>query len=177
MFELEGYRVARLTLADAADVQSLYERCDDYHIAHEGTPPPSTAGVEELTSAPPGRSLEDKFPFGIYAPDGEMIAYLELFRNYPAEGEWWIGLLLVDPTVRRRGLGSKIIRAATAWAAKNGARAIELAVLESDPVAQSFWSRQGFEFTRRRAYESPVEKKQHSVVILRRALADAPARS
>jgi RimJ/RimL family protein N-acetyltransferase len=124
MFTLDGYRVEQLTLADVADVQSLYERCNDYHIAHEGTPTRSTAGEEELTSAPPGRSLDDKFPFGIYAPDGELIAYLELFRNYPGDGEWWVGLLMLDPKVRRRGLGSQIIHAATAWAAKSGARAI-----------------------------------------------------
>ena len=177
MFTLDGYRVEQLTLADVADVQSLYERCNDYHIAHEGTPTRSTAGEEELTSAPPGRSLDDKFPFGIYAPDGELIAYLELFRNYPRAGEWWIGLLMLDPNVRRRGLGSHIIGAATSWAANRGAKAIELAVLETDPVAQSFWRRQGFGFARRRSYESQAAKKRHTVLVLRRALADAELRS
>jgi GNAT superfamily N-acetyltransferase len=173
MFALDGYRVARLTLSDAADVQSLYERCNDYHVAHEGTPTRATAGVEELTSTPPGRSVEDKFPFGIYAVGGELIGYLELFRDYPADGEWWIGLLMLDPKVRRRGLGSMIVRAATSWAAANGAQAIELAALEGDPAAQSFWRRQGFEFARRRSYESQAQKKCHTVLVLRRAL-DSP---
>jgi GNAT superfamily N-acetyltransferase len=170
MFKLEGFRVAGLRADHAPDVQSLYERCNDYHLTHEGTPTRPNAGVEELTSAPPGRSLEDKFPFGIYTLDGELIAYLELFRDYPVDGEWWIGLLMLDPKMRRRGLGSQIVRAASAWAASSGANAIQLAVLETDVAAQSFWHRQRFEFVRRRSYESQAARKHHTVLILRRGL-------
>ena len=170
MFHLDGFRVARLTPDDAPDVQSLYQRCDDYHVAHEGTPTRPTAGQEELTSLPPGRSMDDKFSFGIYVPGGELIGYLELFRNYPADGEWWIGLLMLDPKLRRRTLGSQIFRAANDWAANHGARAIQLAVLESDLAAQSFWHRQGFEFVRHRSYESQAAKKSHTVLVLRRPL-------
>ena len=169
MLELDGYRVARLTRADAPDVQSLYERCSDYHLAHEGTPTRPTAGEEELASLPPGRSMEDKFPFGIYAPEGELLGYIELFRDYPAESEWWIGLLMLDPKMRRRGFGTQVFRAAAGWAFTNGARGIQLAALESDPAAQRFWIRQGFELLQRRAYESQAQKKIHSVVVLRRA--------
>ena len=175
MFELDGYRVARLTIEDAPDVQSLYESCSDYHLAHEGTPTRGTAGREELESLPPGRSMEDKFPFGIYAPEGELLAYLELFRNYPTEPEWWLGLLMLDPKMRGRGLGTQIFRVASRWAAKNGAGAIQLAVLEGDPAAQRFWARHGFEFVRRRAYESQSQKKNHTVIVLRRPLSSRDA--
>ena len=170
MFSLQGFRVNRLTAADAPDVQSLYERCNDYHLAHEGTPTRATAGEEELTSLPPGRSIDDKFSFGIYTSGGELIGYVELFRNYPTEDEWWIGLLMLDPKVRRRGLGSQVYRAASAWAANHGARAIQLAVLESDLAAQSFWRRQNFDFVRRRSYESQAARKNHTVLVLRRPL-------
>ena len=170
MFHLAGYRVARLTIEDAPDVQSLYERCSDYHLAHEGTPTRPTAGEEELASLPPGRSMEDKFSFGIYAPEGELLGYIELFRNYPAESEWWIGLLMLDPKKRGRGVGRRVFRAAAGWAFANGARAIQLAVLENDPAAQRFWTRQGFEFVQRRAYESQSHKKTHTVIVMRRPL-------
>jgi RimJ/RimL family protein N-acetyltransferase len=163
-----GYRFARLTIDHAPELQNLYEGCTDYHMAHEGTPTRPNAGAEELRSLPPGRSAEDKFPFGIYSPDAELVGYLELFRNYPAKGEWWIGLLMVEPNARRRGLGSEIFRSGSDWAAENGAKAIQLAVLEHDPAAQRFWARQGFEFVRRRPYESDAEKKAHTVVILGR---------
>ena len=170
MFKVDGYRVARLTIEDAPGVQSLYERCSDYHLAHEGTPTRPTAGEEELASLPPGRSMEDKFSFGIYAPDGELLGYIELFRNYPALTEWWIGLLMVDPKMRGRGFGTRVFRAATGWAFTNGARAIQLAVLEGDHAARRFWMRNGFEFLQRRAYESQSHKKRHSVIVMRRAL-------
>ena len=169
MFTVAGYSVARLSLADVADVQRLYERCTDYHFAHEGTPTRANAGEEELTSLPPGRSADDKFSFGIYTADAVLIGYLELFRNYPDEGDWWVGLLMLDPDARGRGLGSEVFRAATIWAADRGARSILLAVLESDERAQRFWFRQGFELVRRREYQSHAEKKQHTVLIMRRA--------
>lgn len=170
MFNVEGFHIVRLTPEDAPQVQSLYERCNDYHLAHEGISTRASAGEEELTTLPPGRSMDDKFSFGIYAPGPELIGYLELFRNYPADGEWWIGLLMLDPKMRRRGLGSQIFRAASVWAAGNAAQAIQLGVLESDPAATSFWYRQGFEFVRRRAYKSQAERKSHTVLILRRLL-------
>ena len=64
MFTLTGHGVCRLTLADAAEVQRLYERCNDYHLAHEGTPTRANAGEEELSSLPPRRTADDKFSFG-----------------------------------------------------------------------------------------------------------------
>jgi ribosomal protein S18 acetylase RimI-like enzyme len=174
-FAIAGHRVAQLTLAHAPELQRLYERCTDYHFAHEGAPTRANAGEEELTSLPPGRTADDKFSFGIYAADGELIGYAELFRNYPADAEWWIGLLMLDPDARGRGLGSEIVCNASAWAAENGARSIMLAVLESDERAQRFWIRQGFEEVRRRAYESQATKKPHSVIIMRRPLDSARA--
>ena len=170
MFAVAGYTVVRLTLADAGRLQRLYERCDDYHLAHEGTPTRSSAGEEELTSLPPGRSADDKFPFGIESADRELLGYIELFRNYPAEGDWWIGLLMLDPAVRRRGLGGEVFRNASAWAAANGARSIMLAVLESDPDAQRFWQRQGFQEVSRRAYVSQASRKEHTVIVMRHML-------
>ena len=172
MFTLTGYRVARLSLAHASELQRLYERCTDYHMAHEGTPTRATAGEEELTALPPGRTVEDKFPFGIYSPDAdaELVGYLELFRNYPADGEWWIGLLMLAPSVRRRGLGSEIFRSASAWAGESGARRIMLAVLDTDDAALAFWRSQGFEEVRRRPYRSQTHRKNHTVVIMRHAL-------
>ena len=170
MFALDGYHVARLAAADAADVQSLYQRCDDYHVAYEGIQTRPAAGAEELASAPPGRGTDDKFPFGIYSLDGELLAFLELFRNYPAEGEWWIGLLMLDPKVRRLGLGREIFLCAAKWAQANGAGAIQLAVLATETAALRFWKRLGFAEIGRRPHESQAQRKSHTVLVLRRPL-------
>lgn len=113
MSAISDYTVTRLAPADAPQLQRLYERCSDYHIAHEGTPTRPTAGEEELSSLPPGRSADDKFSFGIHSAGGELVGYIELFRDYPAEGDWWIGLVMLDPAVRRRGLGGWIFRTAS----------------------------------------------------------------
>ena len=176
MFTLEGFRVVRMTLDRAGDVQSLYERCNDYHLLHEGTPTRLAAGEEELTAVPTGRSADDKFPFGIYAANDQLIGYLDLFRDYPAPGEWWVGLLLLDPEFRGRGLGGRIFSAAMPSVADHGARAIQLAVLEHDAAALRFWRRQGFVEIGRRPYQSQSAGKAHTVVVFRYALADRHAR-
>ena len=76
----------------------------------------------------------------------------------------------VEPKARRRGVGTEIFGSASEWAAEDGAKAIQLAVLEHDPAARRFWQRQGFELLRRRSHESDAEKKAHTVLILRRAI-------
>ena len=92
-----------------------------------------------------------------------------MFRNYPEEGDWWIGLLMLDPDERGRGLGSEIVCSASAWADKNRPRSIMLAVLESDAAARRFWERQGSAEVRRRAYQFQAAKKNHTVIVMRRA--------
>jgi GNAT superfamily N-acetyltransferase len=170
-FLLKGYQVVRLTLADAPELQDLYERCTDYHEAHEGVPTRPGAGEEELCAGPPGRSLEDKLPFGIYSMGGELIGYLELFRNYPAEGEWWIGLLMLDPKVRGQGLGGEIYQSARTWAAEQGAHSILLGVLEEEHAAERFWQRQGFSELRRDPYPPAAGGRSRKLVVLRSASA------
>lgn len=170
VLEVVGYTVTRLSLADAPRLQSLYERCSDYHLAHEGTPTRPAAGVEELSSLPPGRSANDKFSFGLEQLGGELAGYIELFRNYPAKGDWWIGLLMLDPEVRRQGLGARIFQSARNWAVRHGARSIMLGVLADDGGALAFWMRQGFQEVSRRPYMSQANRAGHTVVVMRHPL-------
>jgi GNAT superfamily N-acetyltransferase len=148
-FRLDGYTVVRLTAADEGELQDLFVRCSDFHELAEGVPTPPGAASEELVARPPGTPLRDKFSFGISAAGGGMVGYLDLIRNHPAEGEWWIGLLMLEPAERGAGLGSRVYRAAAEWVARQGGTAIHIGVLEHNPKAERFWRRQGFQEVRR----------------------------
>ena len=165
---LDGYSVVRLTATDsaaAAHLQELFERCTDFHELSEGAPTRPTAGPEELAMLPPGKDLADKFPFGVYAAPGRMVGYLELMRDYPTEHEWWVGLLLFDPAVRRQGLGGRIFRAAAEWVSAQGGSMIRLGVLEQNPDALRFWRRQGFHELHRQPHVSDAGYRSQLVVM------------
>lgn len=169
---LHGHRVLRLSLTYAGALQLLYERCSDYHEEHEGTPTRPTAAAEELAALPPGKAPVDKFSLGIYSPDGEMIGYLDLVRDFPFVGEWQIGLLMLDPAVRGAGLGERVCRAAEGWVAEQGGRSISLGVLEHAAGAERFWRRMGFDEVARQPYASETGRKHSRIIFMRRSLVD-----
>ncbi|HEV2148680.1 MAG TPA: GNAT family N-acetyltransferase [Longimicrobiaceae bacterium] len=173
--ELYGYTVRRLAPADAPALQALYERCSDYHEEHEGVPTRPNAAEEELVARPPGRMLSDKFSFGIYAPTGEMVGYLDLMRDFPSAGEWWIALLMLDPGARGAGLGGRVYEAASRWVAAEGGHTISLGVLEHSPRAEQFWRRMGFEEAGRQPYTSDSAGRERRLIVLRHELVHPPA--
>jgi len=166
-FSLPGYIVRRFKPADAAALQGLYERCTDYHEMHEGFATRPSAAADELAMLPPGRTLEDKFSMGIYEPGGPLIGYLDIVRHYPATNEWWIGLLMLDPEARAKGLGARLFRATWNWVLSQDGKAIYLAVLEENIRAERFWRRQGFEEVRRQAHTSETGNKISQVIVMK----------
>jgi ribosomal protein S18 acetylase RimI-like enzyme len=168
---LRGHRIQRLSHADAGALQRLYERCSDYHEEHEGIPTRPTAAAEELAALPPGKAPADKFPLGIYSPDGEMAGYLDLVRDFPGPSEWQIGLLMLDPAVRGAALGERVFRAAASWVAGQGGHTISLGVLEHSPRAERFWRRMGFAEVARQPYASETGRKHSRIIFMRLDLA------
>ena len=59
--------------------------------------------------------------------------------------------IAVDPSHRRAGLGSDLMRAFLAWAAAAGIRTVHLEVREGNAGARAFYARWGFAETGRRA--------------------------
>ncbi len=168
-FLLEGYSVRRLRAADAAELQGLFERCSDYVQLYSGLPPRPTEGEEELHALPPGKELADKFSFGLFSSEQELVGYVDLMRNYPTEQEWWIGLLMVDPKARNQGLGRLAYEASARWVRSQGGRTIWIGVLEENASAERFWRRLGFEEVRRESHTADGGKL-HTMTVLRHDL-------
>ncbi|HEX7152439.1 MAG TPA: GNAT family N-acetyltransferase [Thermoanaerobaculia bacterium] len=166
MLEVAGYTAVRLTPADAERLQPLLERCADYFLLADGAHPRPFEAVEELKAVPPNREVHDKFSFGVFDGDA-CIAYLDLFRDYPKAGEWWIGFLLVDPGARTRGLGTRLYRAGEELVRREQGTAILLGVLEQNLRGQRFWGSLGFEEMSRSRYVSPISGQESVVLIMR----------
>jgi RimJ/RimL family protein N-acetyltransferase len=87
---------------------------------------------------------------GISVPArSKLSGVLDVFRDYPSEGIWYIGLLLLDPYVRSAGLGAKIVEELASDATRSGARELQLNVVEQNVAAHAIWTRHGFVELRR----------------------------
>ena len=51
--------------------------------------------------------------------------------------------IVVDPQVRRRGVGKALFQSLEAWFLERGASHLELQVLEHNPASQAFWRAMG----------------------------------
>ncbi len=167
---LPGYSIHCLTPEDAPALQRLFEKCQDYMLLVDGHPAGPDAAAGEFEDRPPGKSVEDKFLFGIMDARNEMIGELDVLRAYPDESTWWIGLLLLDPNVRSQGIGERALEGVAAYAKTNGGRAIMLGVVAENERADRFWCRSGFERVQDREPQQFGEKT-HIVRVMRRLLA------
>jgi GNAT superfamily N-acetyltransferase len=169
--DLPGYSLNRLHLGDVVALQSLFEKCQDYSWIVSGEEVSSTAAQEAFTHGPPGRGLEDKFLFGLRDPQGQLVAVLEGFSRYPDETTWWIGLLMIAPEQRGKGIGHVLVDGFVQYVRQQGGTAILLGVVEDNKAAYEFWQRLGFTHHDTRE-PRPFGKKTQVVHILRLPLVE-----
>jgi ribosomal protein S18 acetylase RimI-like enzyme len=147
VFELTGCFGVRLDETRKPELQELYDGCHAYFELVTGAPPgPDEAGAL-LKTVPRGKSADDKFVIGFFDAPGHLVGVLDVIRDYPRAGEWYMGLLLFGPSSRGRGLGERVYRRLEEWVRAEGGRALHLIVQQSNPGALRFWERMGFEVT------------------------------
>ncbi|MFL5274167.1 MAG: GNAT family N-acetyltransferase [Anaeromyxobacteraceae bacterium] len=142
-FEVPGLHTAALVLRDAALVQDLLERCAEFQAMVEGEPPRADEAARLFRDLP--SCYDERCIVGLVAADGARLAgLLDVIGGYPARGAWWVGLLLLAPEERGRGIGAGAYRAFEAWARARGAREVGLVVQQQNPEARRVWDRLGF---------------------------------
>jgi len=142
------FHVSQLGPEDCESLQKLFDRCADYALIVEGEAVSPTAARETFQAVPPGRSVNDKFMYGLLDRQGNILGLLEGMRHYPDEAIWWIGLLLLAPEVRAQGLGRKLVQSFCEYVHAQKGTSIMLGVVEENRSAYHFWQGQGFELVR-----------------------------
>ena len=166
------YSICRLQPEQVDALQKLFEQCADFTQLVEGEDVSPDAGADIFRSAPEGRSLRDKFLYGILYREGALAGVLEGMRHYPDDATWWIGLLLLAPETRGHGLGRKIIEAFSEYVYANQGAAIMLGVVEQNRAAYRFWQGLGFEVVRQ-TEPRLFGRKTQTVYVMRRGLTRA----
>jgi GNAT superfamily N-acetyltransferase len=172
LFPLPGYRTRLIKVADQVELQSLLERCADYSLLVTGSSPKPSAAVSLLADCPLGKTLIDKSVIGIFDEEQVLIGVLDVIRDYPTQDDWWLGLLLLDPSQRKKGLGKRIYQAFEHWVGQQGARRIYLGVVEENQKAYRFWQRMGFEIVETQPSRQ-FSNLSHVVVVMIRNLSEA----
>lgn len=166
----DEYTLRYLTEDDGAAIQQLCERCDDYFDLITGLPPGSAEAQSLFVALPEGSDYADKALLGVFtAPGEQLIGVVDIVRDAPEPGEWWLGALLLDPAHRNRGLGARLAQALEGWMEALGAMSARVSVLEQNTRALAFWQRLGYVEIAR---ESPhlLGVKESAAIILRRRL-------
>jgi GNAT superfamily N-acetyltransferase len=161
----------RLLPTDAADVASLFARCADYFLLQDGVPPTLSDAHALFTDLPPGKALQDQAVFGC-RDKGGLYAIAAVLRDYPAEGSWYLGFMIVDPRWRGRGVGASFYRTIQAWAVAAGATELRVAVIEDNEPGARFWRALGF-VEARRVGPDRFKTRRHCRIELRLSVAAA----
>jgi GNAT superfamily N-acetyltransferase len=136
-------RLSLLAPEDTAAVFDLFSRCAEFFLLQDGEPPTIWDAEELFTDVPASKQPEDQHIFGVWR-QGRLDALAALLTDYPEPGDWYLGLLLVDPGLRQCGLGRQIYEWLDQWAADRGARRMRLGVLRDNGAALAFWHALGF---------------------------------
>jgi GNAT superfamily N-acetyltransferase len=169
LFRVDGIEAIEAKPDDAAGLQALLEESSDFFELTTGLPP-GPAEVQSLfTALPGGKTYDDKHVIALVSRSEGTVGVIDAVSDYPANGSWWLGLLLLRPRARRRGTGTLVFNAFTDWAAAHGARDIYLSVKAQNEGAIRFWSRLGFVSVETRP-PARLGAKESVVIVMRRQL-------
>ena len=143
VFALLGLNVRGLGEEDGPEIDALLVRCAEFMRMSEGQEPVRGDGLLLLEERPQEAPEVEKQVLGLF--DGPcLVGVLDLLKDYPAEGTWYLGLMLIEPARRREGLGTAVFAALLEWLSAQGARSLRLAVIDENAAGHRFWIRQGF---------------------------------
>ena len=137
-----------LILPDTPDdrhrVNAVLQAATDYHLLVEGVPPTDENVEEFFTSVPEGYTTKDLFPLG-FCVDDKLIGVGGVLRRWNAPNKAIIGLLVLDPQWRGRGVGRAAVEHIEALAATwQDINQLRVAVVCTNKAALNFWRKVGF---------------------------------
>lgn len=138
-------RVVELGEGDLPALQALFERCSAFFQLVHGAPPRRDEAARWLAEAVPGKAPSDRLTFGLRDDEERLVGAVDVVRDYPAAQDYWLGTMVIEPSIRGVGLGAWFHAQVLAWVRAQGARGVQLCVQRQNPGAIRFWAREGYE--------------------------------
>jgi GNAT superfamily N-acetyltransferase len=131
-----------------AELQELLIKCSDYLTFQDGEPVKKDAAKDLLMSKPDTVSIKDKIVFGIYkSHDHSLVGIVDIVMRYAGPEILSLGLLVIEPTWRGKGIGETAHELVETWARRNNFSRIRLGVLFGNDKGLRFWHRVGYKET------------------------------
>jgi ribosomal protein S18 acetylase RimI-like enzyme len=165
----ENYQVYQFGMGDSPEIFAFLKQCNDFSILVEGMTYEMSDVIGLLMESPPGFDLKDKHVLAVVNSSKQIEGIIDLVVGYPEKDIWFIGLILVAPTFRRNGIGTKIIHEIEKLVNKAGGKEIRLGVVEENSNAFNFWKKNEYRLLNIRP---PVKfgLKEHRVMIFQKKL-------
>ncbi len=138
------YHTRLLQPPDIPALQLLFERAADYFEVATGVSPGKDEAKLAFVAGPPTRAVDDKRMIGVFDSHDELVGILDALAGFPDEGEWTMGMLLLDPRQRGSGLGRVLLREYESWAARCGARKLHTALVSHHARGIRFLEASGY---------------------------------
>ncbi|SEW27989.1 Acetyltransferase (GNAT) family protein [Cognatiyoonia koreensis] len=128
---------------DLDRVHAFYRDAPDYWELAEGRVPGLHKARDFFTDGPPGCDPANSHRLG-YFLDDRLSGLAELSFGFPAQGDAYLGLMMLGPWARSAGYGQVFLAHIVDLAQKAGSPYLFLAVMDSNPRGAAFWARHGF---------------------------------
>jgi GNAT superfamily N-acetyltransferase len=99
--------------------------------------------LEDIDALPPGVEKAKKTFVAVYDKD-KCLAVVDFIEGFPKDDIGYLGLLMLDESIQRKGVGKKILTNIFKVARDRQFKIIELACHETNENGFDFWTKMGF---------------------------------
>ncbi|MFB6770857.1 MULTISPECIES: GNAT family N-acetyltransferase [unclassified Streptomyces] len=128
------------------ELTALYAAHRDFHALSGDFPDPDDIRPEQVAAALADELARPGAEVLLARDAGRLTGVAITLARHPdpADPDPWIGLLMVDAELRRRGHGRRLASLVEERLRATGRTAVRLAVLDADPGALAFWTALGY---------------------------------
>ena len=139
------------------DVELIYTFCKSNTQYYEYCGKECSMGLieDDLTIAPPGIPIEQKYYIGFFEGD-RLIAIMDLVVGFPDEDTAYIGFFMMNSKLQGAGIGSEIISETLDYLKEYGFQRCRLGIDKGNPQSNHFWKKNGFQVIREVSLEEGV---------------------
>lgn len=164
IYTVDKYVIRKLNNNDESILQNLCDRCADFYIMSEGKPPKKSTARNNLESLPPNKDYSDKIVWGIFKNEDQLIAVIDIVKDFPNEKEYIIGLMMIDPVERGKGIGSKLHDWLKEWCLELGVNKLRIGVITDNNRGYNFWTKLGYKEVKR--VKQKLDYKENIVIVM-----------
>lgn len=143
--KLPQYSISTIGEKDLDKIQNVCNSCSDFYLLDKGVVADKDEAKNIINSLPNGKTFDDQFNFGIFNESNNLIGLVHIIKDYPNLDVWMLGLMLIDPNERNKGLGMLVHNEIVNFIKNHKGNKIRIGVLKENKNALRFWRLAGYE--------------------------------